>query len=72
MTKVDPVTLVRPQNAASDSSRHAGMVWIPGAVTSAGMAIGKTAIAGEGRDRLVSRPAGVDTAAGVYVILRSA
>ena len=30
MTKVDPVTLVRPQNAASDSSRHAGMVWIPG------------------------------------------
>jgi len=30
MTKIDPVTLTRPQNAASDRSPHADMVWIPG------------------------------------------
>jgi formylglycine-generating enzyme required for sulfatase activity len=30
MTKVDAVTLIRPQSAASDSSPHADMVWIPG------------------------------------------
>ncbi len=30
MTKVDAVTLVRPQNARPESSRHADMVWIPG------------------------------------------
>ena len=30
MTKVDTITLIRPQNAASESSPHADMVWIPG------------------------------------------
>jgi len=30
MTKVDAVTLIRSQNEASESSRHAEMVWIPG------------------------------------------
>jgi len=30
MTRVDSVTLIEPQNAASTSSPHADMVWIPG------------------------------------------
>jgi len=30
MTKVDTITLIRPQNAASESSPHSDMVWIPG------------------------------------------
>jgi formylglycine-generating enzyme required for sulfatase activity len=30
MTKIDHVTLVRPQTAPSESSRHTDMVWIPG------------------------------------------
>jgi formylglycine-generating enzyme required for sulfatase activity len=30
MVKVDAVTLIRPQNAASEASPHADMVWIPG------------------------------------------
>ena len=30
MTKVDPVTLMRPQTAASETSPHGDMVWIAG------------------------------------------
>src|SRR5262249_30652004 len=30
MTKLDAVTLVRPQNAAAESSCHSDMVWVPG------------------------------------------
>jgi formylglycine-generating enzyme len=29
MTQVDTITLIRPQNAASEDARHADMVWIP-------------------------------------------
>ena len=42
------------------------------AVTIAGMASGKTAMAREGGDGLVSRSADVGTAAGVSMIIRSA
>src|SRR5262249_14632591 len=45
---------------------------IPGAVTIAGRAIGKTAIAREGGDGLGGGPAGPGIAPGVCIIIRSA
>ncbi len=50
----------------------AAMAAIPGAVTIAGMANGKTAIAGEGGDGLGSRSADAGAPAGVCMIIRSA